>query len=310
MTRVPVISLEDPAAASTRAELDAACREWGFFQAVDHGIDADLTRRVLREMSRFFARPADEKRRIERTAENPWGYYDRELTKNVRDWKEIFDVGPAADGARPQWPGDLPGFRGAMEEFFAACEALARALVGAIAANLGEAPETLTRCFDGHTSFLRLNHYPRCDDPAAADSPSVPARGHLGISRHTDAGAVTVLLQDDVPGLQVRRGERWHLVPPNPDALVINVGDVVQVWSNDRYPAPEHRVLADAERERYSAPFFFNPSPATDYAPLPAACAGAPPRYRPINWGEFRAARAAGDYADFGEEVQIGHYRR
>ena len=86
MSQVPVISLQDPGAASTRAALDDACREWGFFLAIDHGIDADLSRRVLHQMARFFALPAAEKRRVERTGENPWGYYDRELTKNVRDW--------------------------------------------------------------------------------------------------------------------------------------------------------------------------------------------------------------------------------
>ena len=94
-----------------------------------------------------------------------------------------------------------------------------------------------------------------------------------------------------------------HTVVPRPGALVINIGDLVQVRSNDRYPAPEHRVLASAARERYSAPYFFNPTYTADCAPL-----FSPPRYRPVNWGEFRAARVAGDYADIGEEVQISHY--
>ena len=308
--QVPVISLNDLRAASTLSALDDACAEWGFFQAVDHGVDRELSSRVLEQMARFFALPAEEKKRIERTAENAWGYYDRELTKNVRDWKEIFDFGPAHGASRAQWPRTLPSFRSTMEEFYSACERLALALVDAIATNLGESRSTLAGAFEEHTSFLRLNHYPVCDEPAAADSPAVPERGHLGISRHTDAGAVTVLLQDEQPGLQVNRAGRWHLVPPRPDALVINIGDVVQVWSNDRYKAPEHRVLADAERDRFSAPFFLNPAERTEYAPLPGACGSVPPRYRPIHWGEFRAARAAGDYADFGEEIQIHHFRR
>jgi isopenicillin N synthase-like dioxygenase len=81
------------------------------------------------------------------------------------------------------------------------------------------------------------------------------------------------------------------------------------VWSNDRYHAALHRVLANAEHERYSAPYFFNPAPAAFYAPLPNALrAGETPHYRPINWGEFRASRTAGDYADYGEEIQISHY--
>jgi len=121
---------------------------------------------------------------------------------------------------------------------------------------------------------------------------------------------LTLLLQDGVvPGLEVFREGRWHLVEPRADTLVVNIGDVLQVWSNDRYQAPLHRALAPSGRERYSAPFFYNPSYATDYAPLSSVVDSRnPARYRPINWGEFRALRAAGDYADHGAEVQIEHY--
>jgi isopenicillin N synthase-like dioxygenase len=137
----------------------------------------------------------------------------------------------------------------------------------------------------------------------------MPRTGQLGVHHHTDAGALTLLLQDHQPGLQVHRDGLWYLVEPRADALVVNIGDIVQVWSNDRYRAALHRVLANRDNERYSAPFFLNPASDAIYAPLPSACASAPPRYRPIQWGAFRAARAAGDYADCGEEVQIAHFR-
>ena len=91
----------------------------------------------------------------------------------------------------------------------------------------------------------------------------------------------------------------------------MNIGDIVQVWSNDRYTAALHRGLVSADAERFSAPFFFNPAYSTEYAPLPSTVdAQHPPRYRPINWGEFRARRAAGDYADHGEYHSISHYSR
>lgn len=79
----------------------------------------------------------------------------------------------------------------------------------------------------------------------------------------------------------------------------------MQVWSNDRYRAPVHRVLASSEQARYSAPFFFNPRYNCDYRPL----GDETPVYRSINWGEFRAGRAAGDYANLGDENQISDYR-
>jgi isopenicillin N synthase-like dioxygenase len=312
---IPTIDFARLHEAATLAELDRACREWGFFHLVGDAIDAPTRAHTLAAMRAFFALPAASKHAIERTADNPWGFYDRELTKNVRDWKQILDVGPdvptaGLDAARAQWPADMPSLQPALHAFTRECERVAQRLLEAICVNLGMPAHHLDACFgSAQTSFLRLNWYPTCPDPAPADSPTTPAHGQLGIHHHTDSGALTVLLQDAQPGLQVLHGERWHTVQPRPGALVINIGDVVQVWSNDRYRAPLHRVLANASAERYSAPFFFNPSFETVYAPLPGACDAAnPPRYRPISWAEFRAARAAGDYADVGEEVQISHF--
>ena len=100
------------------------------------------------------------------------------------------------------------------------------------------------------------------------------------------------------------------MVEPVTDALVVNIGDIVQVWSNDRYPAPAHRVRASTNRERYSLPFFFNPVSEAVYAPLAAVTnEQSPPRYRPINWGKFRWKRQQGDYADYGAENQISDHR-
>jgi isopenicillin N synthase-like dioxygenase len=317
-TSVPIISIADiDRGVPARAELDTACRDWGFFQALDHGVDESLIARVHEQMRRFFALPYADKQRILRTDSNVWGYYDKELTKNTRDWKEIFDVGPEeaegpVAGAMPQWPDALPEFKRTMIEYIDACRNVANRLLTAIAANLGvQAIDLLTAFGADDSSFLRLNHYPLCADPAPADTPAAAPVGHLGINRHTDAGALTVLIQNEQPGLQVYCEGVWRLVEPRPDALVINIGDIVQVWSNDRYRAPLHRVLANSEHVRYSAAFFFNPSYETDYAPLSPLCgADTPPKYRSINWGEFRARRAAGDYADYGHEVQISDYGR
>ena len=307
-TGVPVIEISS-LDARTLARIDRACVEWGFFHVTGHGVPKAVCDNTLSEMREFFALPRSRKLAVERTASNSWGFYDRELTKNVPDWKEIFDVGPAGSAgpiaASPQWPVEPATFRPALETFAREAERVAHRILAAISINLGQGADALRTFFRDHTSFLRLNHYPVCDDPAPPDSATVPEYGHLAIGHHTDAGAVTVLLQDDQPGLQVLHDGGWSNVTPVPGTLTINIGDVVQVWSNDRYPAPLHRVTAHASRERFSAPFFFNPDYDTDFAPLVG-----PPRYRTINWGEYRAARSAGDYADIGEEIQISHFRR
>jgi isopenicillin N synthase-like dioxygenase len=309
---IPVIdafSLESPTMLAT---LDAACRDWGFFYAVQHGIDHSVLDAVLTEARAFFRRPLAEKRAISRTAANPWGYFDRELTKNTLDWKQIYDYGPADGGViAPQWPDAAPRFKAAVLAFYAACESFAFRLLDAIAANLGVPGDALAQSFrPTHTSFVRLNYYPMCATPARPTGLATPTHGHLGVNHHTDAGAITILLQDDRAGLEVLKDDVWHLIEPRPDALVINIGDIVQVWSNDRYRAALHRVLASADAERFTAPFFLNPRYDASYAPLWATIdPHHPARYRPINWGEFRARRTAGDYADYGEEVQIGAYR-
>lgn len=310
-TGVPVIDVSELNDPATLAALDAACRDWGFFQVVGHGVDRRVSDGLLAQMRSFFGLDAAQKRSVSRTAENPWGFYDQELTKNTRDWKEIFDYGPPEGAAVPQWPRGRPEFQQAVQDFYGAAEKLSFELLAALSRNLGMPPDYLAEGFrSSHSSFLRLNYYPVCPAPARPQKLDIPVDGHLGINHHTDAGALTVLVQDRQPGLEVFRYGDWHLIEPCEDALVINIGDIVQVWSNDRYRAALHRVVASSEAERYSAPFFFNPAYVTDYAPLPSTVDPAhPARYRPINWGEFRAGRAAGDYADVGEEVQISDYR-
>ena len=309
---IPTIHLDALHDAGEQSRLDAACRDWGFFQLRGHRIDSARRAQTLAAMRAFFQQPEAAKHAVLRSAENPWGYFDQELTKNTRDWKEIFDVGPPEPdgplaGAQPQWP-SLDGFRETITGHADACERIAQQLLSALARCLNADPTQLQQAFHpSHTSFLRLNYYPPCERPEAPPGLATARSGHLGINHHTDAGALTVLMQDRVNGLQVYKDGDWHLIEPHPDALIINIGDIAQVWSNDRYQAPLHRVLANTEQARFSAAFFYNPSARAVYAPL--AHLGAP-HYEPISWGEFRTARAAGDYANQGEEIQISHFRR
>lgn len=313
---VPVIDLA-PVTAGSRGDgvdrvADAiadACRHWGFFQVVNHGVPAALVDAAWRETHAFFARTTDDKRALSRSRDNPWGYYDNELTKNQRDRKEVFDFTTAGIdpiyGAGNRWPADGDAFRTTMTAYLDACAALSARLVGIVASGLGLPPDRLASAFEpGHTGFLRLNYYPVRDPQATSPLPA-----DYGVHHHSDAGVLTVLKQDDVGGLQVHRDDAWHDVPPRADAFVINTADMLQVWTNDRYEAPLHRVLASRERDRYSLPFFFNPAADCEVAPLPELVGpdGAP-RYRPIRWREFRARRTDGDYADYGPEVQIAHY--
>ena len=299
----PVIDISHSGCAQTHREIDAACRDSGIFQIAGHGIDTRLIAALRRQMRALFAESADMKRAISRTAENPWGFYDRERTRYARDWKEVYDYGPAdGDVIVPQWPAGLPAFQPVIQAYYEACDALSIRLLRIMARNLGMPADSLDAHFrPQHTSFLRLNYYPRCVGNAG---------GRLGVNPHTDAGAITLLLQDEQPGLQVYHRGVWWPVEADPDLLVVNLGDIAQVWSNDRYVAPFHRAIVHSRAERFSVPFFFNPVYSAEYAPLPSTVdTRNPPRYRPINWREFRTRRSAGDYANGREYVEISHFR-
>lgn len=299
-------------------QIGLACEDWGFFQITGHGIDTELRREFFLAMATFFDLPQASKWLVSRTEENFWGYYDKELTKNQLDCKEIFDIDANLDnllkadahsnsGDSVPWPTELPQLQSIVVKWLQACEALSQNLLGAICVALGEASEVLNPFFmKKHTSFLRFNYYPTDPDQYSAENDETIAS--LGIHSHTDAGALTVLAQDCVPGLQVRKGDTWHSVIPEQNSFIINIGDMVQVWSNDRFTAPQHRVLASSHQPRYSAPYFYNPSYETICSPLVETDESS--KYKPISWHEFRRGRAAGDYADVGEEIQISWYRK
>ena len=303
----PIVSRQSLGSEKTLAKLDLACRDWGLFYLVDHEMDG--ISQLFAHVREFFQRPRTEKLQVKRTRENTWGFFDNELTKNKRDWKEIFDFGPAEGSMYAQWPTDAFDFRHFCEGHYSACEQVSFELLAAISKNMGVSETFLFHAFEpDHSSFMRLNYYPTCPIPDNTTPDSISASGHLGVNHHTDSGALTILITDGVPGLEVYVRDQWCPVPPIEGALIVNIGDVVQVWSNDRYKAPLHRVQVTESEERMSIPFFFNPKHSCDYAPLTYKNAEAP-KYSAINWGEFRAKRADGDYSDSGEEIQIEHYR-
>eukprot|EP00897_Mesotaenium_endlicherianum_P005557 jgi/Mesen1/5029/ME000025S04436 len=291
-----------------------ACEEWGFFQVVNHGVSIQQFEVLKEQAAAFFSLPLEQKRLVKRSFRNCFGYYDSELTKNVRDWKEVFDVTfkphpelPDDDPANQtldgwnQFPDGLPAFRSAVQAWYNAVERLALDLLGAVSQSLGLPATFFHKHFEKHMSLMRLNNYPVCPDPSRI----------LGVSRHKDAAALTVLVQDDVGGLQVRaKNGAWLGVKPERGAFVINLGDMFQVWSNDKYESVEHRVVVNENRQRFSVPFFLSPSYDTNYCPAaPLLNDDNTPRYKSINWGEFSRKRNEGNFADYGEEVQIHHYK-
>lgn len=298
--------------------LDAACRDHGFFLLRNHGMD-DAIEQMWRAASAFFDQPSEVKREVLRTESIPLGYYDRELTKRKRDLKEVFDyMQPRADGSdRNQWPAGQSEFFDAMNRFFTEASSVAertlrlvyRALAGDGISQLAT-PEG-----DPRTSTVRLNYYPVADPLSGDEQLAVAGLGDMALHHHTDPGVLTLLLQDMTGGLQtLSKEDGWIDVTPEESTIVVNLGDSLQVWSNDNYRAAIHRVvrmttLKNGSDGRFSTPYFYNPKGDAMLEPLSALSADTP-RYRPFTWREYIKGRVDDNYTDLGEEdIQIAQYR-
>lgn len=179
-----------------------------------------------------------------------------------------------------QWP-ELPGFREAVSSYEAAVRGLGLLLVDLFEEALRVPPGTLQQHFRTPTTFLRLLHYP----PQEPDGPE----DEFGSNPHTDYGFVTILAQDSSGGLQVRSpdGETWLDVPPLEGVFVLNVGDVGERWSNGRLRSTPHRVVNRTGRDRYSIPYFFDPSASAPLAPLDACVGEEGPRFEDVTYGSY-----------------------
>ncbi len=287
-------------------EIGRAARGLGFFSVTDHGIAQTLVDAVFAESAAFFALPAAEKERLSVTNSTSYRGYVRLGEEKLDpalagDIKECFNAGPdlAADdpdvlAGKPyhavnQWP-DLPAFRATMLEFHRAALDLVVLLHRAIATDLGIDEHFFEQYFTRAVGVMRLLHYP--PHPGRFDG-SV-----YGAGAHTDYGNLTLLAQDTVGGLEVRKRDgSWTVVPPAAGTFVCNIGDCLMRWTNDVYVSNAHRVVNQSGRERYSVAYFGDPNSDALVTCLPSVLApGDVPKYPPITYGEYLRSRYDATY--------------
>lgn len=274
---LPVVDIsEGPAKAAP--VIREACLAHGFFYCVGHGIDPGLQSSVFAEAAAFFDRPMEEKLKADKAQSSANRGYEPLRGQVLEpgappDLKEGYYIGedlPPDDSraaffnAGPNvWPEGGPSFRTTMETYYVAMLGLCRRLLAGVALSLN-LPEDHFQAFAAEaTATLRLLHYP--------PQPAQPKPGEKGCGAHTDFGAITLLLQDQVGGLQVfdQATGGWIEATPLAGAYVVNLGDLIARWTNDRYRSTLHRVINASGRERYSVPFFFVGNPTTRIVPLP-----------------------------------------
>ncbi|KAG8050238.1 hypothetical protein GUJ93_ZPchr0009g395 [Zizania palustris] len=238
------------------AALDAACRDYGFFQVVNHGVGADVGRGMLDVARRFFFDlPQAERARYmsgDIRAAVRFGTSFNQLKDGVLSWRDflkllISDSRRLADVV-PSWPSAPVDLREATASYARACQRLFRELMDAALEALGivgrRRDELLEEC-EGGSQMMMVNCFPACPEPDLT----------LGMPPHSDYGFLTILLQDEVNGLEVMSSQgdgEWLVVEPQPGALVVNVGDHLEIFSNGSYRSVLHRVRVNGRRARVS----------------------------------------------------------
>ena len=283
------------------AAIDALCTEIGFFVVTGHGIESQVDE-VFAAARALFALPEATKEAmamVDRQGFVPARHLvlDRSIHSAPA---EYFDVGMRGEGRWPS-PSDLPAFRDIVTRCQQAVLAVAADVLRALAAALDLAPTFFADRMREPQCFLRMFHY-EARLPAAGDEAAVLT------DPHTDYGLITLLATDGVAGLEVRPlGGAWTTVAAPARSLIVNLGDMLARWTNDRYVSTPHRVSALASRDRYSVPFFVNPDPSTTVSCLPACVSAERPcRYRAVTASEFLAQRiAAGGYMRDTSDVEV-----
>uniref|UniRef100_A0A0D9VVK9 Fe2OG dioxygenase domain-containing protein n=1 Tax=Leersia perrieri TaxID=77586 RepID=A0A0D9VVK9_9ORYZ len=283
---LPVVDMErllDPELAEAEiAKLGSACRNWGFFQLVNHGVDEQVVNEMKDSTLRFFSMPLESKKMVEIQDNGFEGYGHHFSRLGKLDWAEslILLTQPNEDRNPDMWPTNPSSFRDALEKFSAEMTNLAMRILSFMATDLGVDQEAFVGAFRDRQQSMAIHRYPPCRHPDKV----------IGITPHTDGLGLTLLLQlDDTPGLQIRKDGRWFPVQPRPGSFIINVADILQVLTNGTYRSVEHRVLTNAEKGRTTIVTFYSADVDGMVKPIPEVLKlnGVEARYKSIKMLEY-----------------------
>ncbi len=300
---IPIIDLAPIAqgdAASVGAKLREAFTTSGFCYITNHGVPQAVIDEAQRQALTFFNLPIEEKLKAKPTASvRGFNAIGNTIMKYAEapDYKEFYQIGlelprddPAVLAGQPlrgpnSWPAEDIGFRAAFEAYFDAIGECGQRLLRGVAASLGIAEDFFADKYDKTLQRTQAVYYP--PHPVAHEGEM------FGVAPHTDYGCVTLLWQDDVGGLEVMdRSGAWVQAPPIPGTLVINIGDLLHRWSNDRYFSNLHRVTNRSGRERLSIATFYDPDASVTVDPRDLRLAeGEVPLHAPVSAGDYIMGR-------------------
>lgn len=311
-TEIPVIDLT-PALAGNYAEvaeaIRAAATEIGFFYITGHGIAPELIDRAFAVSRAFFDLPTADKGTITVNTQQR-GWMATGISKlegaATHDLKEVFFWGREVDGGDPDllagkplvaqnaWPDAVfPDLKRDLMPYYNAVCQVGQVVMSSIAVSLACPPNQFASAYQRPLARGQLVYYP----PSTRDD---EAEARYGVAPHTDFGVLTLLLQDDSGGLQVKhRSGAWVEAPPVPGTLVCNIGDLLQRWSNDRLTSTVHRVINRSGHARYSIPVFFDPRTDTSIDPCALSVAKEDSKYPPVSAGDYISGRNKKSFAQY-----------
>eukprot|EP00128_Syssomonas_multiformis_P010538 Colp12_sorted_trinity150504_noHs@25974 len=317
-THIPVVDLlgmDDPLKAkSIAAELGQACENVGFFYVKNHGVPQFLIDSVRNDAKFFFDNATKEEKRevsiknYPKTNRGYTGLLEECVDPTTGgDLKESLDFGISLEVDNELVKAGVPFYgpnpvimkpetlNQRIDEYIDVVRSLAQKLCRLLAMHLGWGAEFFDDKFDKPLIMMRIIRYPPVSEEVMNDGKLC-----VGCGAHTDYGCLTILHQDDVGGLQVQNtAGQWVDAEPIPGTFVVNLGDMMQRWTNDRVRATRHRVTNSQSRERYSIPLFYEPN---YHAVVECQAAdGSLPRYPPIEYGPYLASRFSDTYTVYRE---------
>ena len=283
-SNIPLIDLASPDKHLVIAEIDQACRTYGFFQIVNHGISEELLEKVMAVGLEFFRLPPEEKAKL--YSDEPSKKIRLSTSFNVRketvhNWRDYLRLHchPLEEFV-PDWPSNPETFKEIISTYCREVRLLGLRLLGAISLGLGLEEDYIENVLGEQEQHMAVNYYPRCPEPDLT----------YGLPKHTDPNALTILLMDPhVSGLQVlKNGAQWIAVDSRPNALVVNLGDQLQALSNGAYKSVWHRAVVNAARERLSVASFLCPCNSAVIGPADKLVGdGDEPVYRSYTYDEY-----------------------
>ncbi|PSR93124.1 hypothetical protein CEY00_Acc27734 [Actinidia chinensis var. chinensis] len=246
-----------------RGKLDFACKEWGFFQIIDHGVADEVLTKMKAAVEAFFALPLVEKQKYAMAANDLQGYGQGYVVSDQQklDWNDLMFLMTLPNKYRnfKYWPTTIPGFKEAVEQYSEQIQKLTCEIFANLSILMGMERNGLEELHGEMKQGMRLNYYPTCFKPELV----------LGVSPHSDASSITLLLQDDdITALQIKHDGGWVPVKPIPNAIVVNMGDAMEGWSNGMYKSIEHRAVTNAMKPRISVATFVIPAEEAEIGPL------------------------------------------